>query len=201
MARRSDHSREEIHRMALDAARSIIESEGLSGISARKVASHMGYTVGTLYLVFRNLDDLIVQANIQTLADVYSHLEQAVSGCKQPEHCIHALGQAYIDYAMHNSQRWGALYEHTLGAEAELPAPFHEQVGQIFTLVENVLQPLAPQRPAEEISQAARAIWSGVHGICVLSLTHKLHLAGIESVQSLTDNLISNFMAGFRLQQ
>ncbi|MFC1797586.1 helix-turn-helix domain-containing protein [Pseudomonadota bacterium] len=31
---------------------------GYEGLSARKVAAAIGYTVGTLYLVFENLDDL-----------------------------------------------------------------------------------------------------------------------------------------------
>ena len=59
MARRSDHSREELREMALAATEEIIDQQGLAGLTARKVAAGIGYTVGTLYLVFRNLDDLI----------------------------------------------------------------------------------------------------------------------------------------------
>lgn len=61
MARRSDHSREEIKEMALTAALTILEEEGARGLTARKVATAIGYTVGTLYLVFKNQQEMVSQ--------------------------------------------------------------------------------------------------------------------------------------------
>ena len=66
MGRRSDHSREEIRQMALQAAESIVTEGGYKALSARKVASEIGYTVGTLYLVFENLDELVLYVNGRT---------------------------------------------------------------------------------------------------------------------------------------
>ena len=61
MARRKDHSHDQLHKMALDATREIAEKEGLSGITARRIAKQIGYSPGTLYNVFENLEDLIIQ--------------------------------------------------------------------------------------------------------------------------------------------
>ena len=58
MARRSDHSRDELYELALVAARRIIEDGGYRALTARKVADHMGYSPGTLYNVFAGLDDV-----------------------------------------------------------------------------------------------------------------------------------------------
>ena len=44
--------------MAMAAAREIAEKEGLRGLTARRIAREIGYTVGTLYNLFDNLDDL-----------------------------------------------------------------------------------------------------------------------------------------------
>ena len=60
MARRSDHSREELYALILDSARSIVEEDGFSGLTARRVASSIGYAPGTIYNLFSNLDDLIL---------------------------------------------------------------------------------------------------------------------------------------------
>ena len=57
MGRRSAHSRDEIRDMAISAASKIVEKQGFQSLTARKVASEIGYTVGTLYHVFRNFDD------------------------------------------------------------------------------------------------------------------------------------------------
>ena len=198
MARRSDHTREEIHQMALEAAESIASQEGLSGLSARKVAAKIGYTVGTLYLVFRNLDDLILQVNDRTLSQLYQKMEHVSAKNKTPEACILALSHAYIEFASNNTARWSMIYEHVLEDDFVLPAPFQQQVQQMFGLVENALRPLGKNKTDKEIAQAARALWSGIHGICLLALTRKLDIAGIDSVQDLADTLTVNFLNGFR---
>ena len=84
MARRSDHSREEIKEMALNAAMEVLEQEGPKGLSARKVASAIGYTVGTLYLVFKNQQEMVLQLNARTLDDMDEWLERHSSHCTTP---------------------------------------------------------------------------------------------------------------------
>jgi hypothetical protein len=44
MARRSDHSKDELKEMAITAGYNIIRSQSFSKFSARKVASEIGYT-------------------------------------------------------------------------------------------------------------------------------------------------------------
>ncbi len=46
MGRRSEHSRDEIREMAVNAAAEIVEKEGFQALTARKVAGSIGYTVG-----------------------------------------------------------------------------------------------------------------------------------------------------------
>lgn len=198
MARRSDHTREQIHQMALEAAEHIVDQEGMSGLSARKVATSIGYTVGTLYLVFKNLDDLILQVNDRTLTRLQQTLEQAAAGQCSPEACVMALCHAYIDFASNNTARWSMIYEHRGEDGFVLPKAFKHKIQQSFELVENALQPLAKGKTDNDISKAARALWGGIHGICILSLTGTLDIVGVDSVQDLTDTLINNFLIGYK---
>ncbi len=184
--------------MALDAAQFIIEAQGLAALSARKVATRIGYTVGTLYLVFRNLDDLITQANSQTLAALNAALGRAVAAQQAPERRIQALADAYIGFAIQHTRRWSALYEHGIEADIALPHSVTEQLAAGYALVEELLRPLAPHRPEGEIAEAARALWGGVQGICMLAFSDKLDVARIESLPDVAENLIGNFLAGLR---
>ena len=61
--------------MALDAARAIVSETGLEGLTTRKVAKRIGYTVGTLYQLFNDADDLIEQMNTRTLAGLLRRLQ------------------------------------------------------------------------------------------------------------------------------
>lgn len=196
MARRNDHSREELRQMALDAAQFIIEAQGLTALSARKVASRIGYTVGTLYRLFEHLDDLIAQVNARTLAELNATLERAAADCPDAERCVHAVTHAYIDFASRHTRRWSALYEHGIEADIQLPRYFTEQIASMYQQVEALLQSVAPQRSAEDITRAARALWGGVQGICVLALSDKLDIDRIETLSEVADSLVGNYLAG-----
>jgi AcrR family transcriptional regulator len=197
MARRSDHSRDEIREMALSAAERIIREQGHGGFSARKVAAAIGYTVGTLYLVFDNLDDLILQVNDRTLDRLHARMLLEQAPHTDARERLLQLGHTYIQFANEDPRCWEMIFEHRLAQGQQTPGWFQLKVTLMFTLVETQLEPLAGYHSAEEIAQAARALWSGVHGICILANTGKLDAAGIASVQELTHFLMDNFLKGF----
>ena len=197
MARRSDHSREEIREMALAAAEQIVVEKGYAGFSARKVATAIGYTVGTLYLVFENIDDLILHINARTLDRLHAKMTGSQMDPENARDYILQLGLAYIQFANDDPHRWAMVFEHRLSENRPMPDWYQDKITRMFAMVEEGLEPLAKQRPHHEITQAAGALWGGVHGICILALTDKLGMAGVDSVQELTHSLISNYLKGF----
>ena len=196
MARRSDHSKEQIREMALSAAEKIVAKDGASGLSARKIAEKIGYTVGTLYLVFDNQDDLILQVNARTLTELYQHLKHASEKCRQPRTCIIAIGRAYVEFAVRYPERWKLIFEHSLPGGLSVPEWFQVKVNVMFDLVEQQLLPLLATQSKRKLSQTARTLWCGVHGICVLAVTNKLEDNDIGTIQGLTDSLIHYFISG-----
>ncbi len=200
MARRNDHSREEIREMALEAAEQLVSEQGPGAFSARKVAGAIGYTVGTLYLVFDNLDDLILQMNARTLDRLHGRMLQARIQCRNSREALLRLGETYIRFADEDPHRWEMIFGHRTAEGEKTPEWFQQKVARMFALVEAVMQPLAKRRSAPEIAQAARALWGGVHGICILALTDKLGVAGVQSVQDLAQSLINNYLEGFTRQ-
>ncbi len=197
VARRSDHSREEIREMALSAAEKIVFEQGYEKLSARKVATAIGYTVGTLYLVFENIDDLILNINARTLDRLHAQMTESPPKPGKAREYLLQLGHVYIRYANEDPHRWAMVFEHRFAEERTIPAWYQEKIARMFAVVEEGIEPLAMGRPREEITQAARAIWGGVHGICILALTDTLGVAGVDSVQELTRSLISNYLKGF----
>ena len=196
MARRSDHSKEQIREMALKAAESIVEEQGLAGLSARKIAAKIGYTVGTLYLVFKNLDDLILNISARTLDALFGNMRDVVQKCQQPRTCVVAMGRAYVEFATQNPMGWSMVFEHRLPDGEELPHWFVEKVNKMFELVELQLTPLLEHQSEKEIDLVSKALWCGVHGICSLAVTGKLEIDDAKSINVLTDSLINNYLAG-----
>lgn len=196
MSRTKDGA-EEIREMALSAAEAIIDEHGYASLSARKVASAIGYTVGTLYLVFHNLDDLILQVNGRTVDALYARLTEAMDNCEDGTVGVLALGHGYLEFATSHPGRWGAIFEHNLPAGDQIPEWLPTKVARSFGLVEGELRRLVPNRAQTEIAKAARALWSGVHGVCILGLTERLGIFGAGSLEELVESLIANYLAGF----
>lgn len=197
MGRRNEHTREELREIALQAAEDLVAAQGLAGLSTRKVVTRIGYTVGSLYMVFRNLDDLIVQMNERTLDALYERLANAVAGPPPPATAIRALAQAYIRFALTQTHRWLAVYQHRLPDGESIPDSFTEKVTRMFELVQQHLALLSPRRSPDEIALASRALWSGIHGICILGFDQKLEVAGGRSLQDVAGSMLDHYLAGF----
>ena len=196
MGRRNEHTREELREIALQAAEHLVAEHGLAGLSTRKVVSRIGYTVGSLYMVFRNLDDLIAQMNERTLETLQARLIAAIAD-QPPAAAIRALARTYITFALADTHRWLAIYEHRMPEDQPLPESFTDKVARMFELVQQQLALLCPHRSPEDIALAARALWSGVHGICILGFDQKLEMAGGRPIQDVTGSLLDHYLAGF----
>ena len=196
MGRRSDHSRDEIRQMALQAAESIVTEGGYKSLSARKVANEIGYTVGTLYLVFDNLDDLVLQVNGRTLDLMVKWLEQRVDIRDRGAETLCRLASSYIDFAEQHLSRWNMLFEYVTDKGNVLPDWYEEKVSRVFRIIEYAL-PVA-NNPVDQASdeQVARVLWASVHGICTLRIRQRLDLAGGQTTKQMTHTLIENFLRG-----
>ncbi len=197
MARRSDHSREEIKEMALNAAVTIVDEEGSKKLTARHVATTIGYTVGTLYLVFKNLDDMVLHLNARTLDDLHQWLLDRRIADATPQQQLQVLADAYIDYAAAYTARWNMLFESLVSVDNELPDWYLQRLSKVFGLIESALTPLTNRQGQEAIVQAARVLWAGVQGICTLKIGQQLDLAGGQSTKEMARMLIDNFLKGF----
>jgi hypothetical protein len=50
------------------------------------------------------------------------------------------------------------------------------------------------------IAQSARALWGGVHGVCILGLSHRLDVVGADSVEKLLQRLMLTYIAGLKAE-
>ncbi|MGB0468177.1 MAG: TetR/AcrR family transcriptional regulator [Pontibacterium sp.] len=200
MARRSDHSREELQLMALDAAEKLLDEQGGAALSTRKVASAIGYSAGALYLVFKNLDDLCWQVNARTLQGLQTALDQGAEQLSARDR-LKTYARVYLDYAQQWPHRWSLLFEHNAVDNTDAPEWLQQSIENLFNRIEQALKLLYPQETEAEITLAARTLWSGVHGITLLKLRDKLFLGGQMVPQLMSDSLVDRYLDGWHSKQ
>jgi AcrR family transcriptional regulator len=195
MARRSDHSREELREMALVAAREIVEEQGVAGLSTRALAGRMGYAPGTLYNIFHNLDDLVFALNTRTVGELRSRMEQRAADALAPPERIRRMALGYLDYALAHPHLWRLAFQHQAPEGQEVPEATTEQTNAVFAAVAGLLGELRPATPELLMTQAA-ALWAGVHGVCHLAVTDKLKFADSAAPAQILNANVDCFLAG-----
>jgi len=187
MARRSEHSQEDLRKMAIDAGCSLIEQRGYQEFSARAVAAAMGYTVGTLYHLFGDLDNFILHINARTMEEWYKNFGSLQP--VKPEARARAFALNYYYFAKENYNRWLALFEHKMKPE-DIPEWFLPKINMMFELFEQTVL-VHTDGDKKKASKLAKILWASVHGICVLSLTGKLEQVKADRAEKMIDDLFT----------
>jgi AcrR family transcriptional regulator len=184
MARRNEHSLDEIKAMVLNAAETIIIEQGVAALTIRKIAMEMGYTVGSIYMVFTNRAELILHINARTLEDIAIQL-QAITTTGDIETWL----KAYLQYAQTNTHRWRMIFAPYLLENKPLPDWYQPRLDAVFVQFATYFTDAS----LEQNTQAVRALWQGIHGICLLSAD-----ADKETAVLL---LLKTFLCGWQTEQ
>ena len=199
MGRRSVHSPDELRQLILTSARTIIEKNGLPGLSAREIAKLIGYSPGTLYNIFENLDDVLLNLQITTFSEMHHVLASTPAGAT-PELSIDALTDAYVEYALDNRQMWNLLFAHQLQEGSTVPPALHTQFSNCMDVIQNAIKPLmSSYSTQQDLISTAYSLWAGVHGITAVAVTQKGQKITALTVRDHVRRLTSMYLAGLRV--
>ncbi|MCF7482547.1 WHG domain-containing protein [Vibrio sp. J1-1] len=193
MARRNDHTREELINLTLATVKDFLEENSYHELSLRKIANMIGYVPSTLVNIFGNYNLLLLHAVAQTLDELSQESRKATSGCKDANEALFELAYCYHDFALKHPYRWQLVFEHNMNG-AELPEWQAKRIDDMTGILESLLAEIAPHRTDSEVIQASRVLWSGVHGITLLSVDDKFFSSEPVDGKVLISNLLSNYL-------
>lgn len=194
MARRNDHTREELITLTLSSVKEFLTAHSYHELSLRKVANMIGYVPSTLVNVFGSYNLLLLHVVAQTLDELALEANEVVSQCHDSEQALYELAYCYHDFAQRNPHRWQLIFEHKMNGEA-LPEWQAERINNMTSMLEDLLTIFAPQRSPREVLQASRVLWAGVHGITLLSVDDKFFADEPIDGKKLIQNLLSNYLS------
>ena len=198
MGRRSDHSREELQSLILEATLDLVKEHGAEKVTARQIAQAIGYTPGTLYSVFINLQDIFLHVNELGLSTLFEQCAKAMSTQAEPFAAIRSMGIAYLEFATKNTHQFDLMFARADSPSEEAPAAIQTRIRSMFDLIEEQLKILNPDATTAQVKLGARALWSGVHGTATLRLSDQLYLDSSSSDSDVVDMLVNNFLSSWQ---
>lgn len=176
MGRRSDHSRDDLRRLMLDAGDDLMAEVGLARFSAREVAKRVGYSVGTVANVWGGYDALVGAINSRTFvrwaADLRARLDDA--GADR----IAALVEGYFAFARANPNLWSAIYAHRLPPGQHLSVDDEEQRGELTAIIVAEVARALDHAPDAPVVALTRSLIATVHGHCDFTIAGSFALMG-----------------------
>jgi AcrR family transcriptional regulator len=176
-------------------AEKIVSGEGLSALTARRVAVDAGVAVGTTYNIFENLGALIAEVNARTLAD----LAAALSGVQTSEGPTHdvlmGFADRYMDFVRDNPHRWMAVFEAEMPDAGQM-RPNQASVDLLFSFLEDAIRAYDHRIDEQMARRSARGLWAAVHGLLMLSVSNRLPAIRLENVRPTIDHLATCHLLG-----
>ncbi|MFC3152642.1 TetR/AcrR family transcriptional regulator [Litoribrevibacter euphylliae] len=197
MARRFDHSSEEITDMALQWVKHHLQSDLSDSLSLRKVAKGIGYSPGTLINLFGSYGYLLLRVNADTLDELSEQMKAASTNDTVPEQQLNAMALCYLEFAMAHTQRWRLIFELKLATDEDIPDWQQQRIDQLLNQVKGLLTGIKPDASNREIEQTARIMWAGVHGISFLAVEDKLFSPAKLNHSEMVTTLIRNYLTGW----
>jgi AcrR family transcriptional regulator len=174
MARRADHSREELVELVVTAARQLIVAQGIDKLSARAIAGAIGYTPGTLYNHFKDLDEIVTSVNDTTL----KALGEAFAGARpsdDPRQMLHNYADAFLGFLRDNANLWNALFEFRRAPGADVPKWYVDTIA----------------------SQAAQLVFASIHSVSSLQNSGRLGLVMDRDIGAVVHDIIDIHIKAF----
>lgn len=195
MARRGNHTLDEIKEMVLAAAEDLVVEGGLGQLRVRNIAVKIGYTVGSIYMVFENMNDLILHVKGRTLDAITDEMDQVVSD--NPVQALEELADIYVKYANENLNRWSMVFEHRLPDKIEAPEWYRNKLDRLYRKIEGQFAAIYPKMPAAQRKQAVISFLGGVHGICVFMLTTPMSGGNYKHLDLCVKHLVGRFTGDY----
>ncbi len=193
MARRNDHTRDQLIALTLNTVKRFLDEHSYHELSLRKIANMIGYVPSTLVNVFGSYNLLLLHAVAQTLDELSAEAQVVINQSQDPKEALYQLAYCYHDFAQRHPHRWQLIFAHNMNGD-KLPQWQSARIDNMTGMLEGLLRVLAPSRSDAEVLQASRVLWSGVHGITLLSVDDKFFSAEPIDGKELIDNLLSNYL-------
>lgn len=171
--RRQTQEKQELRQAILTAAGTLFLEQGYEHFSLRKVAERIGYSATTIYLYFRNKDDLIFSVVDEGYERFTQQLAAAVESQGDAWERLIALGRAYVAFGLQNPVYYQLMFmQRTDFLVCPPEGESQPRMASLQILQQTVQQAIdaGVLRPGDAESYSD-ALWALVHGMVSLAIT------------------------------
>lgn len=179
-AERREREREEMKTLILETAMRLFLDEGYEKVSMRRIADEIEYSPGTIYLYFRDKDEIMYA--LHRIA--FSKFNKALAGMGadgSPDQRLVAGGRGYVEFALANPELYELMFIMRAPVRCVPEKAAWEEGEQSYGMLRNAVQAAVDSGYLPEgtdVDAATLYFWSTVHGLASLAIRGRLNMLG-----------------------
>ena len=196
---RREREKQELRDLILEKAREILIKEGQENLSIRNIATAIEYSPATIYLYFKDKDEIVYELMEMGFGLMVMDLKEAFEE-SDPVKRIRRIGHGYISFGLANPEWYVLMFnapqpiQHLEKCQSE----WGQGISLFDFLVETCQQAIDQKRTKESDSKLlALHLWSSVHGLVNLSLSQRLEMVEQNGGKPLLEKTIDSMMRCF----
>ena len=176
MARKESITKEDI----VNAAFSILQEEGITQVTARKLAAKAGCSTQPIFRIYKNMDELIEELFGKACTFFQEYYQQVLRQTVTP--FVH-LGFVYIKFAEEHKR----LFQFIFLSEERFGRSMYDLVNGSEGYVSKEIQ-TATSQGCKNASNLFMKMWIFIHGAACMTLTGDYDLSDEVTIQMLKDS-------------
>jgi len=177
IAERRQKAKEDLRDLILAAARDLFANGGYDNFSMRKLAQRIEYSPTTIYLYFKDKDELLYVLCEETFNTLLKRYNDVLKGEDQPLELLRKVMLDYIAFGLSSPEQYKIAFSTT----ANVYGPredFHtrDTFGRrLYDAVRGVIQRCIEEGLIRRLDPdlAAQGVWMAIHGVVSLLTTAK----------------------------
>tara|TARA_R100001143_G_C3358699_1_gene134167 strand:- start:2766 stop:3353 length:588 start_codon:yes stop_codon:yes gene_type:complete len=181
----------------LQVTKELLIKEGFSKISMRRIASRANVTATSIYLHFKNKDDLLLTLIEESIKTLKQALQDSVNSEYGLTDQLRILAETYINYALNHPQEYEIIYMVRPEEMPKYPKDKFRDVRSAYELIADIIRESDHHEyiEVEDSLISAYTFWAQLHGVVSVILNRRLDTRIPQS--TFIDQSIEHIIRGF----
>jgi AcrR family transcriptional regulator len=197
MSERRQRHRASLRREILDAASQLFVEEGYHRLTMRRLAERIEYSPTTIYLYFKDKNELLQAVCEETFSRLAAKLERLQKTAATPMGSLRDSLRTYIEFGLtHPNQYLVTFMSPSPGLdEGAVEGPVGSRAFTTLRAAVSACEASGDLHPAD-VDTTAQALWAAVHGLTSLLITQRGFPFAARA--ALVDHTIDTMIAGLK---
>ena len=196
LAERKERDRAELKDLILESAKIILLNQGQEGLSIRKIADAIEYSPATIYLYFKDKDEILHELMEMGFKLMNKYMLDAFSEAN-PVKRIQGIGRAYIKFGLENKDWYDLMFN------SDKPMKHIEKCREdwdegmaMFDFLAQTCNEAIHILNLKGVDDRILALhlWSCVHGLVNLAQTERLEIVEQNNTRQLLERTLESMM-------